>query len=727
MVRTSAKRKPGAKAKATKKRPASKAGVPKESASSKRPTAKKRVSSKPKATKKRSTSNPKATKESARPKQPTAKKQVSSRPKATKKSASSKHPTAKKRVSSRPKATKKSASSKHPTAKKRVSSKHPTAKKRVSSRPKATKKSASSKHPTAKKRVRSRPKATKKSTSSKHPTAKKRVTSRPKATKKRTTSKPKATKKRVTSRPKATKKSASSKHPTAKKRVSSRPKATKKSASSKHPTAKKRVSSRPKATKKSASSKHPTAKKRVSSRPKATKKSASSKHPTAKKQVSSRPKATKKSASSKHPTAKKRVSSRPKATEKRVTSRPKVTRKATKKVAQKRRSPVTSKGDFDFHAWLLPTLALEQYEPNIEQEVGVVDKIKGSTRYAWIGAGQCGGRLVKSFYDLGYKKVLAVNTTHQDLDLLDIPKNQKFLMNIGEKGAGKDMERGKEAVQQHQQDILHLTRQTFGTQVDHIMVCFGAGGGTGSGSIVGLIEIAKRYARYIGLNDPNKNVGVIMTLPTIGEASSPLVAENAYKVAWELSQMATSGKISPLIIVDNDKINKMYPGMTVKSFWPSINNTVASLFDIFNKLSALSSQYTSFDPVDYHSIMESGGCAIMGLTKVTKFSDKFVLSEAVKKNLEKTLLAGGFDLTSSKVSGCIAVGGRKLMASAKGLQDNIDYSFDVLSEITGKATIHRGIYEDGRESLRVYTIIGGLSSPTERLEELRSHMTVQVR
>jgi cell division GTPase FtsZ len=393
----------------------------------------------------------------------------------------------------------------------------------------------------------------------------------------------------------------------------------------------------------------------------------------------------------------------------------------------KKSSHLTTKGDFDFNTWLLPTLALEQFEPEEEIEPGVVDHIKGSTRYAWIGAGQCGGRLVKSFYDLGYKKVLAVNTTHHDLDLLDIPKNQKYNMNIGEKGAGKDMERGKDAVQQHQQDILHLTRQTFGTEVDHIMVCFGAGGGTGSGSVIGLVEIAKRYARYIGLNNPNKNVGVLMTLPTVGEASSPLVAENAYKAAWELSQMATAGKISPLIIVDNDKINKMYPGMTVKSFWPSINNTVASLFDIFNKLSGLSSQYTSFDPVDYHSIMESGGCAIMGLTKVTKFSDKFSLSQAVKKNLEKTLLAGGFDLTSSKVSGCIAVGGKRLMANVKGLQDNIDYSFDVLSEITGKATVHRGIYEDARDSLRVYTIIGGLSSPTERLEELRSHMTVRVR
>jgi cell division GTPase FtsZ len=372
------------------------------------------------------------------------------------------------------------------------------------------------------------------------------------------------------------------------------------------------------------------------------------------------------------------------------------------------------------------TLDLEQYEPIFEQESGVEDNIKGSTRYAWLGGGQCGGRLVKSFYDLGYRKALAVNTTHHDLDLLEIPEGQKFLMNIGEKGAGKDMERGGKAVQQYQQEILHLARQTFSTQVDHIMVCFGAGGGTGSGSVTGLIEIAKRYARYIGVKNPNNKVGVIMTLPTVGEASSPLVAENAYKVGTRLSELASAGEISPLIIVDNDKINRMYPGLTVKSFWPTINNTVAGLFDIFNRISALSSNYTSFDPVDYHSIMESGGCALMGLTKVNDFGDKFAISEAVKKNLQKTLLAGGIDLTTAKLAGCIVVGGRELMNSVSGLQDNINYAFDVLSDITGRATIHRGIYEDDRECLRVYTIIGGLDSPTVRLEELKSFTAVGV-
>jgi cell division GTPase FtsZ len=411
---------------------------------------------------------------------------------------------------------------------------------------------------------------------------------------------------------------------------------------------------------------------------------------------------------------------------KKAATKTKAATKSMKDVSQKRK-PARAKREFDLKEWLVPILDLERYEPDVKEEAGVRDESKGSTRYAWIGAGQCGGRLVKSFYDLGYKKVLALNMTHHDLDLLNIPESQKYLMDTGEKGAGKDMERGARAVQQHQQGILHLVRQTFGTQVDHIMICFGAGGGTGSGSVVGLIEVAKRYARYIGLENPNRKVGAVMTLPTVGEAGSPLVAENAHRVATTLSQMATAGEISPLIIVDNDKIKKMYPGMTVKSFWPSINSTVASLFDIFNRLSSLNSRYTSFDPVDYNSIIEAGGCATMSLTKVERIDDPFAVSEAVKKNLEKTLLAGGFDLSTAKLAGCIVVGGKRLMANAKGLQNNIDYAFDVLSEITGQATIHRGIYDDDRDCLRVYTIIGGLNSPAARLEELRSCMALCAR
>ena len=375
---------------------------------------------------------------------------------------------------------------------------------------------------------------------------------------------------------------------------------------------------------------------------------------------------------------------------------------------------------------LVPVLDLERYEVKKVAEQGVKDTFFGSTRYAWIGSGQCGGRLVKSFYDLGYHKAIAVNTTSHDLDLLEIPASQKFLMDIGKKGAGKDMSRGLKAAGQFRQDILHMARKTFGTEVDHIMVCFGAGGGTGGGSAAELVDMAKDYARSIGKTDPNKAVGVIMTLPTGGEANSPQVARNANRVAVELGEMAARGQISPLIIVDNEKISRMYPGKTVREFWPSINNTIAGMFDIFNRLSSLNSPYTTFDPTDYQSIVNAGGCAIMGLTKVDNYKDRFAISSAVKQNLEKTLLSNGFDLSTAKVAGCAFVGGKRLMANTPNLQDNINYAFDVLADITGNATVHRGIYEDGRETLRVYTIIGGLEFPSSRVDELTADQLVTV-
>ena len=461
-------------------------------------------------------------------------------------------------------------------------------------------------------------------------------------------------------------------------------------------------------------------KKKVTKKKAKAKKKAAKKKPKKKKVVKKKGKkrVTKKKVAKKKAKAKKKVAKK-KVAKKKVAKRKVAKKKPAKKVTKPAApiqhpaivKPATAKEP-------IPTLDLEKFEVRNLIEVGVRDAFFGSTRFAWIGSGQCGGRMVKSFYDLGYKKVIAVNTTHHDLDLLDLPKEQKFLMDIGEMGAGKDMERGQQAVSISKQDILHLARQTFGTEIDQIMICFGAGGGTGGGSVVELIDVAKNFARSIGKVNPGQNVGVIMTLPTIGEASSPRVAQNAYDVATELGAMAAEKQFSPLILIDNEKISKMYPGMTVKAFWPSINDTVSSLFDVFNRLNALPTRYTTFDPVDYHSIIRAGGCAIMGLTKVNEYKDKFALSGAVKKNLEKTLLASGFDLSTAKVAGCIMVGGKKMMANVPGLQDNINFAFDVLGDITGNATIHRGIYEDPKEMLRVYTMIGGLDFPARRIEEL---------
>ena len=138
----------------------------------------------------------------------------------------------------------------------------------------------------------------------------------------------------------------------------------------------------------------------------------------------------------------------------------------------------------------IPEIDLEDYEIPEDEETAVEDESGGSQTFAWIGSGQGGGRIAKAFYDRGYKKCIAVNTSYHDLDTLDIPIEQRLLLDVGEQGAGKDMEKGYAAANKYKQHIFDLMRKIYGNNVDHLFVCVGAGGGSGSGSSLVLIDIA---------------------------------------------------------------------------------------------------------------------------------------------------------------------------------------------------------------------------------------------
>jgi cell division GTPase FtsZ len=223
---------------------------------------------------------------------------------------------------------------------------------------------------------------------------------------------------------------------------------------------------------------------------------------------------------------------------------------------------------------------------------------------------------------------------------------------------------------------------------------------------------------YLGYDDPQNRVGVFMTLPTNGECASPSVANNAKFLAETLCWFAEEKMISPLIFVDNDKIRKMYPNLTVKKFWPTVNATVAGLFHIFNVIPTKTTEYTTFDAADYGSLMRAGGCAIMGVTSVKNHDDSNGVSTAIKTNLERTLLAEGFDLKSASHAAAVVLGGADIFENAVGLADSIESGFDTLAVLTGNAMIHRGVYEDSKPRLNVYTLVGGLDKPSKRIKDL---------
>ena len=366
----------------------------------------------------------------------------------------------------------------------------------------------------------------------------------------------------------------------------------------------------------------------------------------------------------------------------------------------------------------IPDIDLEDYEVPEDEETAVEDEAGGSQVFAWIGSGQGGGRLAKAFYDRGYRKCIAVNTSNQDLDTLDLPKAQKLLLDVGEQGAGKDMSRGREAASKYKQHIFDLMRKIYGNNVDPLFVCIGAGGGSGSGSTDILIEVAKKYMKYIGHDNPEKRVGVVLSLPTRGEAGSPQVAKNAHEVLDTTNKLAVNNEISPLIVLDNAKIEKMYKGLTVKKFWPTVNNTISGLFHVFNVLTNQSSPYTSFDPTDYATVLQCGGVMVMGVAKLKEFDDEQSVSRAVKTNIEKTLLSD-VDISDARVAACVAVGGKDIMENTAGLMDSLSYGFDTLSSLCPNATLHRGIYEDNKDSLRLFTLVSGLSVSDKRKLQLK--------
>ena len=373
----------------------------------------------------------------------------------------------------------------------------------------------------------------------------------------------------------------------------------------------------------------------------------------------------------------------------------------------------------------IPTLDIEDYDPDLNEEVDAIeDKAGGALSYAIVGAGQGGGRMAKAFFDLGYTKTIAVNTARSDLNGLKLPEDQKFLVDEhGEQGAGKDQAKAAAAIEQKEQEVFNKFREIFGTNVDRILICLGVSGGSGGGTVDTLIKVAKKYFTYIGVEDVDRRVGVIASLPTAGESASPTVAKNAHTRITKLCDLAEEGKIAPLIMVDNEKIKKLYPKLTVKKFWTTINNTVAGLFHVFNVLANKDSEYTTFDATDYDSIMQQSGCMIMGVTAVKDLENETAISTALKKNLEKTLLAEGFDLTTATGAACIVLGGEEIFEETIGLMDNIEFGFDTLAAITGGAIIHRGIYEDpNRDKLVTYTLVSGLSRPTKRIEGLKKFL-----
>ena len=356
----------------------------------------------------------------------------------------------------------------------------------------------------------------------------------------------------------------------------------------------------------------------------------------------------------------------------------------------------------------LPDIPLEEFEVPQEEfrsEAGIKNKYEGSIEYGVIGSGQCGGRLAKSFFDIGYKKALAINTAEADLIPLELPKNQKML--IGDfQGSGKSMIRGAQAASNSSQRILDMMRLIFGN-VKKIIISVGFGGGTGAGSLSILIDLAAKYLEDIGISNPHKNVIVVAALPTIGELKTPITAKNNAEIKRDMFMRSKENKIGPIILIDNSRIEKLYRGIPPAKFWSTVNDTITGMFQMFNYLSKQESNFTTFDSEDYNAVISKSGIAVMGATKISDNDKNETLSQALQDNFKKTLLCSDVDYSSAKEAACVVVADNVVMS--EGSMDTINYGFDAVHNLIGTANLHRGLYGANTKGIRAYTLITGMN------------------
>ena len=271
----------------------------------------------------------------------------------------------------------------------------------------------------------------------------------------------------------------------------------------------------------------------------------------------------------------------------------------------------------------------------------------------------------------------------------------------------------KDLYEDRKEDVLDFLRDSFGENLDRIFVCAGAGGGTGSGTAASLVSTCEELLKTIRAS--NQKVGVILALPKISEGAQ--VSRNAYKTlesVWALSQ---TGKISPLILVDNEKISSLYPNLSVAQFWQTANRSIAGLFHLFNMTAAKDSSYSSFDSNDYKQILDSGLMSF-GAAPVQDWSQASNITKTVRDNLKNNLLSGGLDLSTGTTAGVVIIGGREVLDNIP--QDYLDKAFDQFSRILKNGgLVHRGIYSGDQPSLTVYTAIAGLQRPHVKFEELK--------
>lgn len=344
-----------------------------------------------------------------------------------------------------------------------------------------------------------------------------------------------------------------------------------------------------------------------------------------------------------------------------------------------------------------------------EVPVKIVAKKTRSIKFGVVGSGQAGSRLAETFFKSGYDAVV-FNTATQDLEHIEMPDANKFLLDYGLGGAAKDLEVGRAAAELHRDAIAELVETKLG-DTQALMLCLSLGGGSGAGSVETMIDV---------LSATGKPLVVVTVLPMSAEDAQ--TKQNALETLSKLAKEAQNKRVHNIIVVDNAKIESIFSDVSQMDFYQVSNKAIVDPLDAFNTFSSMPSSVKALDPMEWAKIVtDGGGLSVYGEMTVSNFEEPTAIAEAVIENLNNGLLAGGFDLKQSRYVGVMIVAKKATWDRIPSL--SVNYAMSMVGEVCGNPTgVFRGIYasEDVADDVvKVYSIFSGLGLPDGRVQQLK--------
>ncbi len=311
-----------------------------------------------------------------------------------------------------------------------------------------------------------------------------------------------------------------------------------------------------------------------------------------------------------------------------------------------------------------------------------------------IGAGGAGGNTLNRLMEMGIEggDVIAINT--DALDLLYTNANTKVLIGAtitGGIGAGNNPEVGEQCAET---DIKKIADTL--TDSDMVFITCGLGGGTGTGSVPVVAEVAK---------DLNSLTIGIVTLPFAVEGR--VRANNALSGLKKLRRHADT-----VIVIPNDRLMEIAPNLPINAAFKVadelLSNAVKGITEMVTKPGLV-----NMDFADIRTIMKDGGTAMIGFgasTKDTKMEDR--ARESVEKALKSPLL--DTDVSSAKGALINIVGSRDMtLQEAEEIVRIVSESIDPGAEIIWGAQIDDSL---DRNIIKTLLILSGVKAPSFEME-----------